>query len=95
MLIAMTGGFSETPPTGLDEPAESGSPSTLNQQPNQPNQPAPKPNQPQADPIFATMELFRSTIARLDRAKIAKTWAPPKMDAGLAYDLVRHSVRHR
>ncbi|ELR07478.1 hypothetical protein GMDG_08447 [Pseudogymnoascus destructans 20631-21] len=33
------------------------------------------------------MDLFRATIARLERAKIAKTWASLKIDAGLAYDL--------
>ncbi|OAF60211.1 hypothetical protein VC83_02947 [Pseudogymnoascus destructans] len=41
------------------------------------------------------MDLFRATIARLERAKIAKTWASLKIDAGLAYDLVRRSFWYR
>ncbi|KFZ07603.1 hypothetical protein V501_06292, partial [Pseudogymnoascus sp. VKM F-4519 (FW-2642)] len=55
---------------------------------NQPrNQPTPNLNQPQANPIFPTMDLFRATIVRLEKAKKAGTWVPPNMDAGLAYDL--------
>lgn len=40
------------------------------------------------------MELFEATIARLQKAKIAGTWAPPKMEAGLAYNLVSQSIRY-
>lgn len=70
--------------------------SSSSQQPNQsPTQTKHEPEEEQ-DPekiIFANMKLFKATIARLQEAKIARTWAPPKMEAGLAYSLVRQSFR--
>ncbi|OBT88389.1 hypothetical protein VE02_02295 [Pseudogymnoascus sp. 03VT05] len=76
----------ESRPT-LPNPQPGSQPGSRSHQNQPPNRPTQNPNQPKATPVFATKDLFRATIARLEKAKIAQIWIPPKMDAGLAYDL--------
>lgn len=70
--------------------------SSSSQQPNQsPTQTKLEPEEEQYPEtiIFANMKLFEATIARLQKAKIDGTWAPPKMEAALTYNLVTQSFR--
>ncbi|KFX95504.1 hypothetical protein V490_03818 [Pseudogymnoascus sp. VKM F-3557] len=76
-------------PEGLSQAGSSPS-----QQPNQsPTQASHEPEEEQ-DPkkiIFANMKLFKATIARLQKVRFARVWAPPNMEAGLAYNLKEES----
>jgi hypothetical protein len=90
IFIAMASGSGAS----LEELCRAGSSSS--QQPNQsPTQTKHEPEEEQ-DPgtiVFANMKLFEATIARLQKAKVDGTWAPPKMEAALTYNLVRQSFR--
>ncbi|OBT97443.1 hypothetical protein VE01_04416 [Pseudogymnoascus verrucosus] len=77
----------EVSPSPLPRPQPESQPRSRSNQSQPRNQPTSNPNHPQADPVFPTMDLFRATIARLEKAKKAGTWVPPMMGAGLAYDL--------
>ncbi|OBT88390.1 hypothetical protein VE02_02294 [Pseudogymnoascus sp. 03VT05] len=57
-----------------------------NQTGRTPNQ-QPIKQEEESDVIFATKELFNATIKRLEAARTADIWTPPKTDAGKAFSL--------